>query len=169
MITQVLNQSVVIFSQNYLPITRINIKRAIAMWVSSIAESLDFNNGSCWPLRSTSLVLYMSQQITLRMISQKRLWKVPPMKQKEVLKRDHHCCQYCGSTKRLILDNLIRSSKDRKHIWEYVVTACEKCNVFKGSHTLIEAEMKLLHQPKIPIHLIIAFAKQFWRERQHKL
>ena len=123
-ITQVLNQSVVIFSQNYLPITRINIKRAIAMWVSSIAESLDFNNGSCWPLRSTSFVLYMSQQITLRMISQKRLWKVPPMKQKEVLKRDHHYCQYCGSTKRLILDNLIRSSKDRKHIWEYVVTAC---------------------------------------------
>ena len=93
-ITQVLNQSVVVFSQNYLPMNRINIKRAIALLVSGKAEPLDFNNGIGWPVRSPSLVLYVPEQIRLTMASQERLWKVPSVNRKEVLKRDHHRCQY---------------------------------------------------------------------------
>ncbi|NES72061.1 MAG: HNH endonuclease, partial [Okeania sp. SIO2D1] len=63
--TQVLNQSVVVFSKNYLPMTRINIKRAIALLVTGKAEPLDFDNGSGWPVRSPSLVLYVPEQIRL--------------------------------------------------------------------------------------------------------
>ncbi|MEM1170839.1 MAG: HNH endonuclease [Cyanobacteria bacterium P01_H01_bin.35] len=168
-ITQVLNQSVVVFSQNYLPMTRVNIKRAIALLVAGKAEPLDFDNGSGWPVRSPSLVLYVPEQIRLTMASQERVWKVPPVNRKEVLKRDHHRCQYCGSTKRLTLDHVIPRSKGGKHTWDNVVTACDKCNAFKGNRTPAEAGMKLLHQPKTPIHPTIAFAEQFWRERQHKV
>ncbi|MGB3514746.1 MAG: HNH endonuclease [Microcoleaceae cyanobacterium] len=168
-VTQVLNQSVVVFSKNYLPMTRINIKRAIALLVTGKAEPLDFEYGSGWPVRSPSMVLYVPAQIRLTMASQERVWKVPPVNRKEVLRRDHHRCQYCGTTKRLTLDHVIPRSKGGKHSWDNVVTACEKCNAFKGSRTLIEAGMKLLHQPKTPIHPTIAFAEQFWRERQDEL
>ncbi|OZH54670.1 HNH endonuclease [Hydrocoleum sp. CS-953] len=167
--TQVLNQSVVVFSQNYLPMTRVNIKRAIALLVTGKAEPLDFDNGSGWPVRSPSLVLYVPEQIRLTMASQERVWKVPPVNRREVLKRDHHRCQYCGTTKRLTLDHVIPRSKGGKHSWDNVVTACERCNAFKGNRTPTEAGMKLLNQPKTPIHPTIAFAEQFWRERQHEV
>jgi Restriction endonuclease len=90
---------------------RINIKRAIALLVSGKAEPLDFNNGIGWPVRSPSLVLYVPEQIRLRMASQERLWKVPSVNRKEVLKRDHHRCQYCGTTHNLTLDHVIPRRK----------------------------------------------------------
>ncbi|MFN5979756.1 MAG: HNH endonuclease, partial [Pseudanabaena sp.] len=37
----VLRQSVIVFSQNYLPVSRINIKRAIALLVTGRAEPLE--------------------------------------------------------------------------------------------------------------------------------
>lgn len=168
-VTQVLNQSVVVFSKNYLPMTRINIKRAIALLVTGKAEPLDFEDISGWPVRSPSMVLYVPEQIRLTMTSQERVWKVPPVNRREVLRRDHHRCQYCGTTKRLTLDHVIPRSQGGKHSWDNVVTACEKCNTFKGNRTPTEAAMKLLHQPKTPIHPTIAFAEQFWRERQNEV
>lgn len=168
-ITQVLNQSVVVFSKNYLPMTRVNIKRAIALLVTGKAEPLDFEDGSGWPVRSPSLVLYVPEQIRLTIISQERVWKVPPVNRREVLRRDHHRCQYCGTTKHLTLDHVIPRSRGGKHSWDNVVTACEKCNSFKGSRTPTEAGMKLLHQPKTPIHPTIGFAEQFWREHQDEV
>lgn len=168
-ITQVLNQSVVVFSKNYLPMTRVNIKRAIALLVTGKAEPLDFEDGSGWPVRSPSLVLYVPEQIRLTIISQERVWKVPPVNRREVLRRDHHRCQYCGTTKHLTLDHVIPRSRGGKHSWDNVVTACEKCNSFKGSRTPTEAGMKLLHQPKTPIHPTIGFAEQFWRQQQDEV
>lgn len=168
-ITQVLNQSVVVFSKNYLPMTRVNIKRAIALLVTGKAEPLDFEDGSGWPVRSPSLVLYVPEQIRLTMASQERVWKVPPVNRREVLRRDHHRCQYCGTTKHLTLDHVIPRSRGGKHSWDNVVTACEKCNSFKGSRTPTEAGMKLLHQPKTPIHPTIGFAEQFWRDHQDEV
>ncbi|BAY44556.1 HNH endonuclease [Scytonema sp. HK-05] len=40
---QVLEQSVVVFSQNYLPLCRVNIKRAIVLLVANKAEPLDLD------------------------------------------------------------------------------------------------------------------------------
>ena len=168
-VNQVLNQSVVVFSKNYLPMARINIKRAIALLVTGKAEPLDFEDGSGWPVRSPSLILYVPEQIRLTMASQERVWKVPPVNRREVLRRDHHRCQYCGTTKRLTLDHVIPRSKGGKHSWDNVTTACEKCNAFKGSRTLTEAGMRLLNQPKTPIHPTIAFAEQFWRGREDEV
>jgi hypothetical protein len=40
----ILQNSVVVFSKNYLPLARINIKRAIVLLVTGQAESLDFGS-----------------------------------------------------------------------------------------------------------------------------
>jgi 5-methylcytosine-specific restriction endonuclease McrA len=175
---QVLEQSVVVFSQNYLPLCRVNIKRAIVLLVTNKAEPLDFVAEGGWRVHSPSLVINVPKHIRLKIGSSERIWKVPPVNRREVLRRDHHTCQYCGSSKRLTLDHVIPRSKGGLHTWDNVVTACERCNSRKGDvwrqaalrlRSLSEVGMQLRKIPKAPIHPAIAFAEQFWTNVQANL
>lgn len=166
--TEVLRQSVVVFSKNYLPVSRVNIKRAIALLVTGKAEPLDFS-GKGYSVHSPSLVILVPEQIRLTMANTERVWKVPPVNRREVLRRDKHACQYCGSTKQLTLDHVIPRSKGGKHSWDNVVIACEPCNSRKGDRTPHQAGMTLRTTPKAPMHPAVAFAEQFWREQQVNL
>ncbi|MDF5733997.1 MAG: HNH endonuclease [Rhizonema sp. PD38] len=159
---QVLEQSVVVFSQNYLPLCRVNIKRAIVLLVTNRAEPLDLTIESGWQVHSPSLVLYVPRHIRLKITSIERIWKVPPVNRREVLRRDRHSCQYCGSTKHLTLDHVIPRSRGGQHSWDNVVAACERCNSRKSDRTPQEAGMQLRNQPKAPLHPTISFAEQFW-------
>jgi len=166
--TNVLRQSVVVFSRNYLPITRINIRRAIVLLVTGKAEPLDIATEVGFQVRSRNFILLVPPQIRLTCTGNERLWKVPPVNRREVLRRDHHSCQYCGSTKHLTLDHVIPRSKGGKHGWDNVVTACERCNSKKGDRTPQEAAMPLRTQPKAPMHPTIAFAENFWRTQNEQ-
>ena len=168
-VMQVLEQSVVVFSQNYLPLCRVNIKRAIVLLVTNKAEPLGLTAEGGWRVHSPSLVVDVPKHIRLKISSNERTWKVPPVNRREVLRRDHHTCQYCGSGKRLTLDHVIPRSKGGLHTWDNVVTACERCNSLKGDSTLFEARMQLRKFPKAPIHPAIAFAELFWINVQANL
>ncbi|MBU7585060.1 MAG: HNH endonuclease [Nostoc sp. TH1S01] len=168
-VMQVLEQSVVVLSQNYLPLCRVNIKRAIVLLVTNKAEPLDFATEGGWRVHSPSLVIDVPKHIRLKIGSNEGTWKVPPVNRREVLRRDHHTCQYCGSSKRLTLDHVIPRSKGGLHTWDNVVTACERCNSRKGDRTLSETGMRLRKIPKAPIHPAIAFAEQFWTNVQANL
>ncbi|MEP0874090.1 HNH endonuclease [Trichocoleus desertorum AS-A10] len=161
----ILHNQVVVFSKNYLPLTRINIKRAIVLLVTGQAESLEFSSLQAWEVRSPSVVLQVPEHIHLTSGNPERQWKLPPVNRREVFRRDHHACQYCGSTKRLTLDHVIPRSKGGTHTWENVVAACDKCNSAKGDRLLHETGMVLRSKPKAPIHPAIAFAEQFWKEQ----
>lgn len=167
--TSVLDQSVVVFSQNYLPLCRVNIKRAIALLIMEKAEPLDFAEDGGWQVHSPSLVLFVPKHIRLKIASGERTWKIPPVNRREVLRRDQHSCQYCGSTKNLTLDHVIPRSRGGQHTWDNVVTACERCNSRKGNKNLKEVGMYLRTKPKAPIHPTIAFAEQFWMNAQVSL
>ena len=165
--TDVLRQSVVVFSKNYLPMSRIDIKRAIALLVTGKAEPLDATQtDSGWLVRSPSVVLHVPEHIRLTIAGNERLWKVPPVNRREILRRDHHKCQYCGSTKRLTIDHVLPRSKGGTHTWDNVAAACERCNSLKGDRTPEEAKMSLRTPPKAPLHPVVAFAEQFWRDHQ---
>lgn len=161
-LAQVLDHSVVVFSKNYLPISRVNIKRAIALMVTGKAEALDLTDETAWLVRSPNLVIAVPQHIRLTIASTERIWKVPPVNRREVLKRDNHSCQYCGSNKHLTLDHIIPVSKGGQHKWDNVVTACEPCNQRKRDRTPSEANMPLRTKPKAPMHPTVAFAENFW-------
>jgi 5-methylcytosine-specific restriction endonuclease McrA len=170
--TEVLRQSVVVFSKNYLPVSRVNIKRAIALLVTGKAEPLDFTigkGGKGIAVHSPSVVLLVPEHIRLTITDRERVWKVPPVNRREVLRRDKHTCQYCGSTKQLTLDHVIPRSKGGKHTWDNVVIACERCNSRKGDRTPQQAGITLRTQPKAPMHPTVAFSEQFWREQQVNL
>lgn len=138
---QVLEQSVVVFSQNYLPVCRVNIKRAIVLLVTEKAEPLDFSSEqSGWLVRSPSVVVQVPKHIRLKIASSERTWKAPPVNRREVLRRDRHTCQYCGSSKHLTLDHVIPRSRGGQHKWDNVVTACERCNSKKETRCLTKQE-----------------------------
>lgn len=164
-ITDVLGHSVVVFSKNYLPISRVNIKRAIVLLVTGKAEPLDFSSGAGTMVRSPSQILHIPAHIRLTINGSERVWKLPPVNRREVLRRDRHACQYCGSTKHLTLDHVIPRSKGGKHTWDNVVTACEGCNSRKSDRTPHQAGMSLRTLPKAPAHPAVAFSEQFWKEQ----
>ncbi|MCW6038567.1 HNH endonuclease [Spirulina subsalsa FACHB-351] len=161
-VTELLTESVVVFSKNYLPLSRINLRRAILLLVTQKAEPLDFYSQEGWEIRSCSVVLWIPIHIRLTVASTERVWKTPSVTRREVLRRDHHRCQYCGSHKKLTLDHVIPRSKGGKHSWDNVVIACERCNGFKGDRTPQQAGMELRTQPKPPANPTLLFANQFW-------
>lgn len=160
-----LSQRIVVFSANYLPLSYISLKRAVILLLSGRAEPLLDLAGPVWQIRSPSSVLEVPAHIRLRSSHPKRGWKIPPVSRREVFRRDHNRCQYCGSTHQLTLDHVLPLSKGGPHSWENVVTACEPCNQRKGDRTPEQAGMVLTSKPKPPVHPTVAFADQFWQNQ----
>jgi 5-methylcytosine-specific restriction endonuclease McrA len=165
----VLQNSVVVFSRNYLPMARINLKRAVTLLVTGQAEPVDFSSAAGWVVRSPSLVLHVPEHIRLTVGNAERSWKTPPVNRREVFRRDCHTCQYCGSSKKLTLDHVLPRSRGGLHTWNNVVAACERCNSTKSDRTPQEAGMVLKAKPKPPAHPAIAFAEQFWKTQDNSL
>lgn len=167
MFPSVLNNSVVVFSTNYLPMSRINIRRAITLLISERAEPLYLEETKLvWELRSPSITIEVPYHIRLKVTTSERLWKLPSVSRRELLRRDSHRCQYCGSSRDLTIDHLIPRSKGGTHTWDNVVIACETCNHKKGDKYLNETALVLKAKPKAPMHPTVAFAEQFWQSQQ---
>ena len=158
------SRSVVVFSQNYLPLNRINLKKAVVLLVTGKAEPIDFFDDNIREIRSRNLVIKVPSVIRLYR-SRERPWKIPPVSRKEILRRDEHQCQYCGNRKQLTIDHVIPRSRGGQHLWNNVVIACANCNTRKGNKTPKEAKMILAKQPQAPKHPTIDFANRFWQEQ----
>jgi 5-methylcytosine-specific restriction endonuclease McrA len=162
-----LQNTVVVFSKNYLPVSRIPMKRAIVLLVTGQAEPIDLGDyvpgqSQVWEVTSPNLVLQVPEHIRLTVSNPERHWKVPPVNRRGVLQRDNHTCQYCGSRKHLTLDHVIPRSKGGQHTWENVVTACAPCNGRKSDRLLHDTNLHLRCKPKAPLHPAVTFAEQFW-------
>ena len=72
-----------------------------------------------------------------------------------VFLRDHFTCQYCGAgfpSPELTFDHVVPRSRGGLTVWHNVVTACEVCNLRKGSRTLRDSSMRMLTKPVEPTH-----------------
>lgn len=70
---------------------------------------------------------------------------------REIFRRDHYTCQYCGKTTIfLTLDHVQPKHMGGKHSWSNLVAACPACNHRKGGRTLKESGMSLLNPPREP-------------------
>lgn len=81
------------------------------------------------------------------------------LSRKNILRRDGHRCQYCGTSSNLTVDHMMPRSRGGEDTWENLVTACIKCNNKKGDRTPEESKLSLRNRPKRPSH--ITFIKNF--------
>lgn len=79
--------------------------------------------------------------------------QIPPLCNRELFRRDHHMCAYCGGEfgfSKLTRDHIKPVSHGGLDVWMNVVTACRNCNGMKRNRTLEEAGLELLYAPYAP-------------------
>ncbi len=72
---------------------------------------------------------------------------------RNVAKRDHHTCQYCGSQpgwEAITIDHVVPRSQGGASSWTNCVAACAGCNARKADRTPEQAGMHLRRRPERP-------------------
>jgi 5-methylcytosine-specific restriction endonuclease McrA len=142
-----MQDSVLVLNANFEPINVCNIHRAIGLILAEKAHLVVNGRGE---IKSVYQSFPIPSVIRLqKMISRPRIKN--KMTRREIFRRDNYTCQYCGRhVSELTLDHVIPRHLGGTHSWTNVVTACSYCNHHKGSRTIEEAKLKLLHIPKEP-------------------
>lgn len=148
----ILNSKVLLLNASYEPLSICNVKKAVCLIFLGKAELVADNSAKS--LRSVSATFQFPSVIRLV-----HFIKIPYKKiiltRKNILKRDHHKCGYCGrSDLPLTIDHIKPSSRGGEDTWENLVTACLPCNNKKGDRTPTEAGLNLVIRPYAPSHLM---------------
>ena len=69
---------------------------------------------------------------------------------RNIFKRDHFTCQYCGGHEDLTFDHVVPRSKGGRTTWENIVAACSPCNLKKGGRLPEQAKMRPARRPERP-------------------
>jgi len=75
--------------------------------------------------------------------------RVMQFSRRNLLKRDLHICQYCGTKEQLTVDHVLPKTKGGTSSWTNCVMACLKCNAAKAGRTPEEAGMALRIRPEM--------------------
>jgi len=154
-----LNRNVLVLNQNYEPVSICNARKAIVLVYLGKAEIVE---------RLESEVKSVRHSIPFPSVVRLQIYIYRPftpvvLSRKNVLRRDHHTCQYCGKkTVPLTVDHIIPRHLGGKHAWENLVCACIRCNNSKGNRTPEQADLQLMKKPGKPSHL---FFLQFFIEK----
>ena len=138
---------VLVLNANFEPLNVCSTRRALGLLLSGKAEMLLNGRGTiqtvrkAYPRPSIIRLEYMIKRPRPRVRLSKR----------EIFRRDHYTCQYCGvQGGHLTLDHVIPRHLGGEHSWKNLVTACANCNLKKGGRTLQKAQMHLRHVPREP-------------------
>lgn len=155
--SNMINQRVLVLNQNYEPLSVCTVKRAVVLTFLGKADIVESCDGK--KIRSPSTVFPLPSVVRLGFyvrVPGKRIM----LSRKNILKRDGHRCQYCGTTNGpLTVDHVLPKIYGGNDSWENLVCACTKCNSIKGDKTPEQAGLKLLRKPRKPNH--ITFIQQF--------
>ena len=138
---------VLVLNLNYVPVNVCTVRRAIVLLTKGKAELLENHAGQ---LHTVSRLIDSPSVIRLSYMV-KRPFLPRKLSKKEVFLRDKFTCQYCGKRVHdLTLDHVIPRRQQGAHTWENVVTACNRCNLYKAGRTPAEAKMRLGTIPRAP-------------------
>jgi len=152
-----MSDQVLVLNANFEPINICGFRRAFGLIITEKASLV--SNGRGYFYTSQSKYPIPSVIRLHRMIHRPRAQV--HLTRKEIFRRDHYTCQYCGDhATNLTIDHVMPKHLGGNFTWENLVTACSVCNHKKGGRTLQEANMKLLRIPKAPpSNAIYIFAK----------
>ncbi len=143
-----INLPVLVLNQSYEPLNICRVRRAVVLIYQNKAEMLENGNGF---IHSAEHEFPVPSVIRLAALVKHPRRLESKLTRREVFKRDHYTCQYCGKESRqLTIDHVIPRYRDGEHRWENVVSACVPCNRRKAGRTPNEANMNLLSQPRRP-------------------
>lgn len=140
-------EPVLVLNANFEPINVCAMRRAVGLILTGKAALVVNGRGY---LHTVSRSFPRPSVIRLEaMIHRPR----PQVKltRREVFRRDHYTCQYCGRRDtNLTVDHVLPKHLGGEHRWDNVVAACPSCNHRKGGRKLEEAHMALLNPPREP-------------------
>lgn len=146
--------AVLVLNGSFEPLHFTNARRAITLVLAGKAESVE---PSPRVVRSPSRSLTLPSVIRLLMYIRRPFTERVAFNKKNILRRDHYTCQYCGRRgERLTVDHVVPRSRGGETTWANVVAACLRCNLQKGNRTLEEAGMALVRLPTPPSFLLSA-------------
>ena len=149
---------VLLLNQNYEPLNVCRVRRAIVLLAKGKAEPLAHHER---PLRTPSRDFPRPSVIRLRYYVRRPLPTIK-LSRREVLVRDAHTCQYCGTNGAdMTIDHVMPRRLGGRRRWDNLVTACRPCNLRKAGRTPSGANMRLRRQPVHPrypySHLLVRF------------
>jgi len=135
---------VLVLNASYEPLNLTSWRRAVVLLLKGKAEQLEDSDRLIYTGFPLPTVIRLRHYVRVP-------YKEIPLTRRNILERDSHACQYCGTrTDQLTLDHVHPRSRGGPETWENIVTACVRCNVKKGNRTPTEARMPLSRQPRRP-------------------
>ena len=146
-----LSGHVLVLNQDYQALAITSVQRAIILLLMQKAELIE--------AEETRFVRSPSRRLPWPSIVRLKAYVRVPYKRvlltrKNVIQRDGHRCQYCGSSDRITIDHVMPRSRGGKDTWANLVAACVPCNNRKGNHTPEEAGMTLARTPVRPSYVM---------------
>ncbi len=142
-----MKESVLVLNANFAPINICTTRRAIVLILTEKASLVINGRGY---IQTVSRNFPRPSIIRLGNMIRRPRPRVK-LNRREILRRDHYACQYCGTrVGTLTLDHIYPKHLGGAHSWENLVTACSACNHQKGGRTLKQARMRLRSTPRAP-------------------
>ncbi|MCG2587838.1 HNH endonuclease [Rhodohalobacter sulfatireducens] len=145
-----MDSDVLVLNQDYQPLSICSVQRSVKLLFLEKAELLHDDPEKV--IRTVNDEYSYPSVIRLRRYINLPYAKIV-LSRRNIMKRDQHTCQYCGTKSDLTLDHVLPRSRGGEDSWENLVTACNKCNVKKGNRTPDEARMPLDIEPYRPVHI----------------
>eukprot|EP00892_Ulva_mutabilis_P001192 jgi/Ulvmu1/11073/UM007_0255.1 len=134
---------------SYRPVAVINWQKAMVLeWMQKVDVLEYYSDVS---VASASEVFPLPAVMRCRAYVQRPRRRSRMMVSKRnILLRDRHMCQYCGSRAELTIDHVVPVSKGGELTWSNCVTACRACNAKKGNKTLQQLGWTVRKPPTEP-------------------
>ena len=143
----VMHAPVLVLNASYEPINVCAARRAIVLVLKGVAMTEEENGHF---LHAARLAIRVPSVI--RLLEYRRIpHQTRALSRKNILLRDRNSCQYCGeilASSDLTLDHVVPRSRGGLSTWENLVACCHSCNRRKGNQLPIEANMKLIREPR---------------------
>jgi 5-methylcytosine-specific restriction endonuclease McrA len=167
MVRSVLEQHTLVLNRNWQPVHVATVARSLVLLWNESARVVDPENYQLYTwadwsklvpranepfIQAIRFRLRVPEVITLRRYDRLPIGVVT-FSRRNVFKRDHNTCQYCGAqpgSEELTIDRVVPRSQGGASSWENCVLAFMACNKRKADHTHEQARMKLRHKPIRP-------------------
>jgi 5-methylcytosine-specific restriction endonuclease McrA len=147
----IINRNVLMLNQNYEPLTVCSARRAIVLLFQGKAEMVATADG----IKVHTIADSYALPSVVRLAEYRRVpFRYIMLTRKNIILRDGHRCQYCGTTRgSMTIDHIVPRKLKGADTWDNMVCACIKCNNHKSDRTPEQAGMKLVKKPTRPSHI----------------